>query len=289
MRALRKHQIAFSGTFIYRRGRINIETIRETKLTGSNAERVRIPVVSLDVDVCNIDRLKRKIGTLAHSRNGSYICVSTVHMVMEAYADPAFGSIVNGADIVVADGMPLVWMQRLQGVRNAERVRGNDLMIGLFEEAERTGLSVGFYGSKPEVLRAIENRLGIDYPRLDVAYSYSPPFRNLDENEVSKVISDIREKAPDLLFVGLGCPKQEYWMAKHEDHLTSLMIGVGAAFDFYAGNISEAPKWIQNSGFEWLFRLFQDPKRLWRRYLILNPRFVVLAITQLIRNRKDKT
>ncbi|NNE65369.1 MAG: WecB/TagA/CpsF family glycosyltransferase [Pyrinomonadaceae bacterium] len=241
------------------------------------------PVVSLDVDVCNYESVIERIAEMTEEDFGSYVCVSTVHMVMEGHDDPAYGDTVNSADLVVPDGMPLVWMQKLQGADESGRVRGNDLMIRLCAYAEEKGLSVGFYGGMPEVIEGILERARNEFPKLDIVYAFSPPFRSLTAEEDSTVVKEIMEKKPDILFVGLGCPKQEIWMADHKSKLDAVMLGVGASFDFYAGNIKEAPDWLQKLGLEWLFRLTQEPKRLWRRYLILNPRFVVLAVSQLLR------
>lgn len=240
----------------------------------------KVKVVSLETDVCDhrsaVERVARLIGT------GGYVCVATVHMVMEAHDDPAFAAKVNAADLIVPDGMPLLWMQKAQGTKEAQRVRGNDLMPAVCKYAEENGMSVGFYGGAPEVIEAIKTRAAQDYPALKIAYAFSPPYRELSAEENAEITTEINAAAPDILFVGLGCPKQENWMAAHRENLTAVMIGVGAAFDFYAGNLKEAPRWLSNVGLEWLFRLAMEPKRLWRRYVILNPRFILLAIEQLL-------
>ncbi len=247
----------------------------------------RVRVVSLDVDVCDFDSVIKRISKLAKKDKGSYICMSTVHMVMESHDDSEFNAMVNGADIVVPDGMPLVWMQKLQGIRDAGRVRGCDLMIGLFDHAAKKGLRVGFYGGKQEVIDSMLARASVEYPDLKIVYTHSPPFRPLTEAEDEAVVAEIKARSPEILFVGLGCPKQERWMSAKRSKLDAVMIGVGAAFDFYAGNISECPKFLQEIGLEWLFRLSQEPRRLWKRYLFLNPRFVALAVMQLTGLRKS--
>lgn len=261
-----------------------VESFKKQKNESSEPERIRI--VSLDVNICDFEILVRKIASLVDRERGAYICMSTVHMIMESYDDSEYNTMVNSADMVVPDGMPLVWIQKLQGIRDADRVRGNDLMIGLFDYASKNGLSIGFYGGKKSVVEALLERANIDYPNLKIAYSHSPPFRPLTVEEDNSIIQEIREQAPDILFVGLGCPKQERWMAANKDKLNSVMIGVGAAFDFYAGNIAECPKFLQRIGLEWLFRLTQEPRRLWKRYLFQNPRFVALAVMQLTGLRK---
>jgi N-acetylglucosaminyldiphosphoundecaprenol N-acetyl-beta-D-mannosaminyltransferase len=249
-------------------------------------KRSRVHVVALQPDVVTRKSATEKIAALAGEKKGGYVCFSTVHMVMESYDDPEFAAKVNGADLIVTDGMPLVWMQKLQGAEAATRVRANDLMIHLCEYAAENGLRVGFYGGRREVIDRILERAKNDLPRLEIVYAFSPPFRILTPEEDARITAEINRAAPDLLFMGLGCPKQENWMAAHKDRLKAVMLGVGASFDFYAGNVRESPEWMGNLGLEWLFRLTQEPKRLWRRYLILNPRFMTLAAMQLLGLKK---
>lgn len=206
--------------------------------------------------------------------SGGMVCVATVHMVMEAFDDPAFQKVVNSSDRVTPDGVPLVVALRSLGVSDAQRVYGPSLMTVVCERAEATGLRVGFYGGTPDVLTAMTDALGTRFPKLDVVFSYPPPFRPLTEAEDAKVVAAITAADVQVLFVGLGCPKQERWMAAHRDALGCTMLGVGAAFDFIAGVKPQAPAWMQRSGLEWLFRLVSEPRRLWRRYLIGNPRFL---------------
>lgn len=245
-----------------------------------NQNRVR--VVSLLPNVCNHASAIEKIVALVKSGAGGYVCFSTVHMVMEAHDNPAYGGRVNGADLIITDGMPLVWMQKMQGAKAASRVRANDLMTMLCEYAARNDLSVGFYGGKQEVIDAIKERAQKELPDLRIAYAFSPPFRPLTGEEDASVTAEINRAKPDILFMGLGCPKQENWMAAHKDKVRAVMLGVGASFDFYAGNVRESPAWLGKLGLEWLYRLTQEPKRLWRRYLILNPRFMWLAARQIL-------
>lgn len=246
----------------------------------------RVRVVSLEADVCDHNSAIERVAVLAKGREGAYVCFGTVHMIMESHDSPEFGSKVNAADMIVPDGMPLVWMQRLRGRKNAKRVRANDLMIMLCEYAEKHELRVGFYGGKPDVIDAIIARAANDFPKLNIAYSYSPPFRQLTIGEDAKIIARINESGTQILFIGLGCPKQENWMAAHKSQLKCVMLGVGASFDFYAGHVKESPEWLGTLGLEWLHRLTQEPKRLWKRYLILNPRFMWLAVLQLLRLEK---
>lgn len=239
-------------------------------------------MVSLDADVCDHRSAVKRVAELAEQAEGSYVCFGTVHMIMESYDSPEFAEKVNAAGMIIPDGMPLVWMQRLQGRRNATRVRANDLMIMLCEYAEKHGLRVGFYGGKQEVIDAILKRAAKELPGLNIAYAYSPPFRPLTDEEDAKIVEEINRSKTQMLFIGLGCPKQENWMAEHKSKLNCVMLGVGASFDFYAGNVKESPEWLGKLGLEWLYRLTQEPHRLWRRYLILNPHFMWLALLQVL-------
>jgi N-acetylglucosaminyldiphosphoundecaprenol N-acetyl-beta-D-mannosaminyltransferase len=248
----------------------------------------RVRVVSLFPNVCDHKSAIEKVSELVKGGKGGYICFSTVHMVMESYDNPEYGAKVNGADFIIPDGMPLVWMQKLQSAKTAARVRANDLMIMLCGYAEKNNLKVGFYGGRQEVINAIIERARTDFPKLQIPYAFSPPFRPLTQEEDAEIVSQINRARPDILFMGLGCPKQENWMAAHKDRLTTVMLGVGASFDFYAGNVKESPEWMGKLGLEWLFRLWQEPRRLWRRYLILNPRFLWLATIQLLGSKKFK-
>src|SRR5829696_8234110 len=245
--------------------------------------RDRARVVSLLPDVLDHESAIGRVKQLVDRQRGRYVCFSTVHMVMESYDSPDFGAKVNGADMIVTDGMPLVWMQKMQGKSDAKRVRANDLMIMLCRYAAENGLSVGFYGGKQEVIDAIKARAAKEMPDLKIAYAFSPPFRALTAEEDERITSEINSAAPDLLFMGLGCPKQENWMAAHRDKLKTVMLGVGASFDFFAGNVKESPEWLGRLGLEWLYRLTQEPKRLWYRYLVLNPRFMWLAGLQIFK------
>ncbi len=244
--------------------------------------RERVRVVSLDTDIVDHGSAVERVAGLVRSGAGGYVCFSTVHMVMEAKDSENFGATVNAADMIVADGMPIVWMQKLRHRSGATRVRANDLMMLLCDYAEKHDLKVGFYGGQESVIAAIRERAEREYPRLRLVYAYSPPFRPMTAEEDEQVTSEINASAPGILFVGLGCPKQENWMAEHKGRLTAVMLGVGASFDFFAGNVNESPAWLGRLGLEWLYRLGQEPRRLWRRYLILNPRFIWHSIRQLL-------
>jgi N-acetylglucosaminyldiphosphoundecaprenol N-acetyl-beta-D-mannosaminyltransferase len=210
-----------------------------------------------------------------------YVCCSTAHMTMVAHDDPCFRRYVNGADMVVSDGIPIVWATRRLGLRNQSRVDAPTLTTRLCELAAKQGIPVGFYGSTPGVLKDLVERLLLLYPALNIAYQLSPPFRPLTSQEDEKIVDDITKSGVRLLFVGLGCPKQEAWMFKHKGRLPATMLGVGWTFDVLSGRETMAPRIIQRMGMEWLYRLFQNPKRVWRRTLLYYPRFVILALLQI--------
>lgn len=211
-----------------------------------------------------------------------YVCAANVHMLMEAHDSPQYRKILNSADLVTPDGMPLVWMMRLKGRRSQQRVYGPTLMLYVLEAAARENVPVGFYGSSPEVLQALTIKMQTRFPLLKIAFSFSPPFREMGQGEEEQAMKNINESGARILFVGLGCPKQEKWMAEHRGKINAVMLGVGAAFDFHAGVKSQAPAWMQKIGLEWFYRFVTEPRRLWRRYLYHNPRFVLLAARDLL-------
>jgi N-acetylglucosaminyldiphosphoundecaprenol N-acetyl-beta-D-mannosaminyltransferase len=242
-------------------------------------------VLGMRVDATSYDDAVQRILWWSTMKTPRYVCVSTVHMVMEAYDDPGFRQIMNQADLVTPDGMPLVWALRLLGVSHPTRVYGPDLTPLLCEAAAREGVSVGFYGGTQQALEQMLSVVRERYPALRIGYSFSPPFRMLTDAEEQQVTERIRSSGIGVLFVGLGCPKQERWMAAHRDALPVVMVGVGAAFDFLGGSKLQAPKVLQRLGLEWVFRLVTEPRRLWRRYLYHNPRYIAFFTWQLIRGR----
>lgn len=212
----------------------------------------------------------------------AYLCLANVHMVMEAHDDPDFRRMINEADLVTPDGAPISWALRFLGVRDATQVRGPELTPRLCRRCARENIPVGFYGGTPEVLDRMTGNLKESIPGLQVAYSYSPPFFSLDRRAQDRIIEDINISGARVLFVGLGCPKQEKWMAANRNRIHAVMLGVGAAFDILGKRNKEAPKWMQVAGLEWMYRLANEPRRLWRRYLYNNPRFLGLLVMQLL-------
>jgi N-acetylglucosaminyldiphosphoundecaprenol N-acetyl-beta-D-mannosaminyltransferase len=214
-----------------------------------------------------------------------YVCVATVNNLIEGVDDPGYNALMEQADLVTPDGMPLVWGLRLLGVPDASRVYGPDLTPLVCEAAARRGIPVGFYGGQDDVLDDLAAALTARYPGLRIAYRWSPPFRPLTAEEEARVTDELVRSGTRVLFVGLGTPKQERWMAAHKG-LPMVMLGVGAAFDFLSGRKRQAPPTLQRLGLEWLYRLVHEPRRLWKRYLYRNPRFVALFAAQLLRQRQ---
>ncbi len=214
------------------------------------------------------------------------VCLANAHMVMEAYDDPSYQATINSADLVAPDGMPLVWVLRRLGHDVHDRVYGPTLMLRVLEAAAAQAVPVGFYGASLDALAALITKMRCEYPGLDIAYSCSPPFRDLNGEEDEAAVQGINASGVRILFVGLGCPKQEIWMRRHKGRVRAVMLGVGAAFDFHAGTIPQAPAWMQDRGLEWLFRLRTEPRRLWKRYLKHNPRFAFFSALQLLGLKK---
>jgi N-acetylglucosaminyldiphosphoundecaprenol N-acetyl-beta-D-mannosaminyltransferase len=221
--------------------------------------------------------------------HADYVCAANVHMAMQAHDDAAFCAVVNGAALVVPDGQPMVWALRLLGLPQRARVRmAPDLLLDLFAACDARTLKLGLYGGTSETLRVFVGHLTDRFPRLDIAYAWSPPFRPLTSDEDDNVLREVNDAGVQVLLVGIGCPKQERWMAAHADRLDCVMIGVGAAFDMLAGKTGDAPAWMRSRGLEWVYRLGQEPTRLWRRYLIQNPRFVAHFAAQVVRERLSR-
>lgn len=239
-------------------------------------------ILGMRVHPTSFEDATRLVLSWAARRESRYVCIANVHMVMEAYDSPSFQRLVNEADLVTPDGMPLAWMLRHLKKQPQERVYGPKLMLHVCEAAARQGVRVGLYGAKEETLVALRGALTKKFPSLEIVYAYAPPFRPLTKEESDAVVDNIHAADVQVLFVGLGCPKQEQWMAAQKGRIHAVMLGVGAAFDFHAGSVKQAPHWMQDAGMEWAFRLLMEPRRLWKRYAKHNPRFVALASLQAL-------
>ena len=241
----------------------------------------RVNILGVGISATNLQQAVLEIERWITGRVAQYVNVCTVHTVMECQQDARLHRIVNASGLSTPDGMPLVWLSRLHGHRETGRVYGPDLMLALCERTQATGHRHYFYGGAPGVADLLASRLKARFPALVVAGAYSPPYRAADTEETGDVLAAINASAPDIVWVGLGTPKQDYWVARHRALLTApVLIAVGAAFDFHAGLLRQAPRWMQRSGLEWLFRLLQEPRRLAFRYLVYNPWFVLKVALQ---------
>ncbi|HKT69231.1 MAG TPA: WecB/TagA/CpsF family glycosyltransferase [Terriglobales bacterium] len=234
-------------------------------------------VLGVRVDAVQIPEMIRRLEQwIADGPRGRYVTLTNVHAIMEAQGEPAFRQVLNQAASVCPDGMPLVWMGRRAGYRMPRRVYGPDLLWDFCRATAGQRYSHFFYGGGPGIADRLAAELKARFPGMRVAGCYSPPFCPLAAEKDAAVVRMINNAAPDLLWVGLGCPKQEFWMHEHARRLrVPVMLGVGQAFDIYAGSLRQAPRWMREHGLEWLFRLCLEPRRLGKRYLVYNSRFVV--------------
>lgn len=247
----------------------------------------RVNILGVGISAMTMPQAVNQVAQWIDSRTCHYISVCTVHTVMECRRDEHVRRAVNAAGLATPDGMPLVWLSRWWGRCPVTRVYGPDLMLALCHLSVERGYSHYFYGGAAGIPELLAENLEQRFPGLKVAGAYSPPFRPLTPAEESQIITQINQTTPDIIWVGLGTPKQDLWMAAHRDQLTApVLIGVGAAFDFHTGRIPQAPRWMQQNGLEWLFRLWQEPRRLWYRYLVYNPLFIALVLAQMLGIRR---
>lgn len=243
---------------------------------------VGIPVTALD--------FKSQITLImqwAKQRESRSVCVANVHMLVEAHRDAAFANVLEQADLVTPDGMPLVWMLRWLGNPHQDRVAGLDIMLSVCAQAIEQNISIFLLGSEPEILQRMTTKFHQEFPQLKLAGAESLPFRPLTDAENAAIVKKINQSGAGLVLVSLGCPKQETWIAKHQGIVDAVMIGLGGAFPVYAGLKKRAPRLIQGAGLEWLYRLIQEPRRLWWRYSSTIPMFLWLALKQLWSSRSD--
>lgn len=242
--------------------------------TGQTEHR-RTDILGVPVSLINMRQAKDIIFDWVDRRKSNYVCVRDVHGIMRAQDDKELFEIHRNAGMITPDGMPLVWISKWRKNRDVGRVSGADLVSRLCEASVEKGFRHYFYGGKDGVAQRMTNALISLYPGLIIAGTHTPPFRALSSEEDAEVTAKIASVKPDIVWVGLSTPKQEYWMRDHVGRIPgATLIGVGAAFDFFAGDVSRAPPWMQHSGLEWLHRLCSEPTRLWRRYLVMAPQFV---------------
>lgn len=221
----------------------------------------------------------------AQARLSKVVCVSNVHMLMEGHWQSEFAQVLLRADLLTPDGMPLVWLTSLMKGKPQDRVAGMELMLALCERSQASGISLFLLGSTPEMLSQIRQQLSHDFPDLKVAGMVSPPFRELTKQEDSAITAQINASGAGLVFISLGCPKQEQWMSLHQGQIKAVMVGLGGAFSVYAGVKQWAPEWVRKYGLEWFYRLMQEPRRLWKRYAATIPPFLWLASKQVLKLR----
>ena len=245
----------------------------------------RAPIISLNVSQGQYGHVQDWIIAQAHRRESRMICCANVHMVVEAHRNPAIAQAVNQADWVTPDGVPLVWAMRgLHGIRQ-ERIAGMDLVATLLRRAADEGVSVFFYGSTPQLLDRIRQTCQEQFPALKIAGMLSPPFRPSTPEEDNETIEQISRSRAGLVFVALGCPKQELWMSRVQGRVPAVMLGIGNALAVIAGEEARSPRWMQKAGLEWCFRLAQEPKRLFKRYAVTNSLYVYYILRYLLMPR----
>lgn len=240
-------------------------------------DKTKIPVCNIlgvNISAINMEWLLKYLEEHIEDLSGDYVCVSNVHTTVTAYDDPEYLKVQNGGIMAIPDGGPLSSVGRKRGHEEMERTTGPSLMKEVFDISEANGYSHYFYGSTEETLKKLREELSKKYPNINIAGMYSPPFRTLTKEEDIEIVNKINETNADFVWVGLGAPKQEIWMANHQGKINGLMVGVGAGFDYFAGNIKRAPEWMQKCNLEWLYRLLQDPKRLFVRYFYTNTKFI---------------
>lgn len=232
-------------------------------------------ILGTNIAVTNMSETIAFLENEIEKLRGSYICVSNVHTTVMAYENEEYRKVQNGAAVALPDGKPLSSYSRKHGFPEAERVTGPDLMGEMF--ARDNGLRHYFYGGSPETIAVLEKKLKEKYPHLQIAGMVSPPYRELTKEEDEADIAAMNEAKADIIWIGLGAPKQEKWMYRHKGKVNGVMIGVGAGFDYHAGTIKRAPMWMQKASLEWLYRLLQDPKRLFGRYMKTNFKYLWLT------------
>ncbi len=252
--------------------------------SGPAAARHTLAVIGSPIDVIDWDTALRRIDAWGQAHESRYVCICNVHSVVTASQQPDFARVLREADMATPDGAPVAWMLRRLGAAAQQRINGPDLMLRYCALAERSGTPIYLFGSTEATLARLQSRLLADHPGLRIAGVCAPPFRPATAEECEQQIDAINRSGAGVVFVSLGCPKQEMWMASMRGRVQAVTIGVGAAFDFHAGTVSRAPEWMRRNGLEWLHRLASEPRRLWRRYLYTNSAFIWKASRQLLRS-----
>lgn len=249
-------------------------------------ERSGHKVIGTFIDALDWKGAIELISSWGLNRESRTVCLCNVHSSVTATTDTSLATSLADSDMVLPDGAPVAWMLRRRGFKHQHRIAGPDLMIKLCKSIENTELGVFLFGSTPETLNKLEQDLITNFPKLNLLGKLSPKYGDWSTEDESSYIKKINDSGAQIVFIGLGCPKQEIWMAKNRDNVHGVMLGVGAAFDFHAGNIKRAPIIMQKAGLEWLHRLLSEPGRLWKRYFITNTRFIYLAILELFAKKR---
>lgn len=245
----------------------------------------RKEIISLIISTHSYQAALHELTNLAKRRSPSYVCFANAHMIIEAYRNKNFRALVNASTLTLPDGMPIVFsLKLLHGVAQ-ERVAGMDFMTDVIRVCEAERLSVFFLGSTDQVLNAIKEKSERDFPNLKIAGMFSPPFRKTTIEETNAYIDMINRSGAHFVLVSLGCPKQENWMAQNSKNINAILLGVGGAFPVYAGLVKRAPNWMQRFSLEWLYRLLQEPRRMWKRYFVTNTMFICLLVLQFFKRR----
>ncbi|WP_377519784.1 WecB/TagA/CpsF family glycosyltransferase [Priestia megaterium] len=265
---------------------MNLNEVTVHKQYKRQVDKSKIPtcnILGVNIAAINMEWLVKYLKRNVRSKHGNllagdYICVSNVHTTVTSYENAEYCKIQNSGLMAIPDGGPLSTVGRRRGFKDMNRTTGPSLMEELFKVSVENCYRHYFYGSTKETLGNLCKELEKTYPGIQIAGSYSPPFRELSAEENIEIVKQINEANPDFVWIGLGAPKQEKWMAMHQGEINGLMLGVGAGFDYYAGNINRAPKWMQKSNLEWTYRLIQEPRRLFKRYFYTNTKFIWLAV-----------
>jgi len=248
-----------------------------------------IDVIGVHVSVVNLYEACRSIENWIQEKRRTYVCVAPVSTIVDCYKDRRYREIINQAGMTTPDGMPLVWLGKWRGKREIMRTYGPELLLKFCEMSQNKNFKHYFYGGSKNTSKLLLSSLKQIFPKLNVVGTFAPSQMKIDEYEKKDVLKEINDVNPDILWVGLGSPKQDYWMSNHRSYLNvPVMIGVGAAFDFIAGTKPQAPHWMRNVGLEWFFRLCCEPKRLWKRYVIGNPIFIYLLFKNWLRYKFHK-
>ena len=234
------------------------------------------------IDILSWDEALNKLHGWASNFNSRYVCICNVHSVVTTTQDSAFNTVISNADLATPDGAPVAWLMKRLGHTNQQRINGPDVMWKYCEQAQYRDESLFFYGSSKKTLALLQDKLLMAFPTLKIAGAISPPFRKLTSEEDAAIIDEINASGAGTVWVSLGCPKQEFWMAEHRGKINAVMIGVGAAFDYHAGTLKRAPLWMQHHGLEWFYRLISEPRRLWKRYLVTNTLFILFAVLPVL-------